>query len=275
MKNSKIAIIGVGNIGSSLLGGLIADGIPANNIWITGPNHTKLQTFKNQYHVNISLDNVAVIDKVDVVILAVKVNTLKSVLHAMTDALQTYHPLLISIAAGVEIASLENSVGKNIGIVRAMPNTPALLRAGMTALIANKAVTVEQQQLAEAILRAVGAIVWLQDERLMDVVTALSGSGPAYFFLIIEALQHAGEKLGLSAEVAKLLTIQTAQGAVRMALQDNTDVKKLRKQVTSPGGTTECAVNVLEDHQLRDTLFAALKAATLRAKELAKQFADS
>lgn len=178
---------------------------------------------------------------------------------------------MISVAAGIREENLQTGLGGYVAIVRCMPNTPALIGAGATALYANSYVDAKQHQLAESILRAVGITLWLENENDMDAVTALSGSGPAYFFLVIEALQAAGEKLGLSSETARLLTLQTAFGAARMALESSHSAEKLRQQVTSPGGTTAAALNVLEKEKLRDIFMHALEAACLRSKELAQE----
>src|SRR5262249_8819999 len=156
---------------------------------------------------------------------------------------------------------LQTWLGGNQSIVRAMPNTPALIRCGATALFANALVTEDQRNLAESIMRAVSVVVWLENEKWLDTVTALSGSGPAYFFIMMEALQTAGEELGLSSEIARLLCLQTAFGAARMALESEKTVAELRQQVTSPGGTTERAIQVLEEGKMREIFKKALQAA--------------
>jgi pyrroline-5-carboxylate reductase len=159
-------------------------------------------------------------------------------------------------------------------IVRTMPNTPALVQSGATALFANPAVSEEQRNLAESVMRAVGLTLWVDDEDLMDAVTALSGSGPAYFFLFMEALQDAGTDLGLPVETARLLTLQTAFGAAKMALESTEDAAALRQRVTSPGGTTECALDYLRQHGFEETVLGALRAAAERSHELAAKFGE-
>ena len=180
--------------------------------------------------------------------------------------------LMISIAAGIRIKDISRWLDKpHASIVRAMPNTPALVEAGATALFANENVTHQQHELAESILRACGLAIWLQDEKHMDAVTALSGSGPAYFFLVMEAMEKAAVELGLPQETARLLCLETAFGAAKMALESGESASTLRKQVTSPGGTTERAIHELEDGGLHGLFENALVAAALRARELADE----
>jgi pyrroline-5-carboxylate reductase len=270
MMSAKIAVIGAGNMGASLLSGLIKNGCVAENIWVTDPDSEKLEGLKKQFRVNTTFNNSEATQFADVVILAVKPQILQPVATEIASIVKKNKALVLSIAAGMRIASIQKWVGDTVAIVRAMPNTPALIGCGASALFANVHVSADQRHLAESILNAVGITVWVENEKLLDAVTALSGSGPAYFFLIIEALQNAAQQLGLSAEVAKLLTLQTAYGATRMALESQEDIVKLRRNVTSPGGTTEQAVKVLEDENIRALLAKTLQAANRRAEELAE-----
>jgi pyrroline-5-carboxylate reductase len=183
-------------------------------------------------------------------------------------------PLVISIAAGIPAATLGNWLGKSIAIVRTMPNTPAMVQSGATALYANANVSEDQRSTAESILRAVGIAIWVEDEAQMDAVTALSGSGPAYFFLFMEALQAAGQELGLPESTAQLLALQTAFGAAKMALESNEDAATLRRQVTSPGGTTEYAIRTFQEGGLEALVSKALLAAADRSRELAAEFGN-
>jgi len=272
MQTSTIAIIGAGNMGTSLLGGLIANQFPASQLWITDPDSEKLHVLEQQFNIQTALHNNDAVNAADVIILAVKPQMIANVMKEIAISVQTKKTLVISVAAGIRIDALQNGLGNSIPIVRCMPNTPALIRAGVTAMYANSLVTDKQRDLAESILRAVGMVVWLEDEKLMDAVTALSGSGPAYFFLMIEALQHAGETLGLPRETARLLTLQTALGAARMAFETDVEANELCRRVTSKGGTTEAALRVLENGQLRDLFLDALKAAKARSEELAELF---
>lgn len=269
--STSIAIIGSGNMGASLLGGLIAKGFDPHHLWITDASNEKLNLLKKQFGVHISTNNIEAVHAVDAVIFAVKPNVMPQVAQELAMIIQQRKPLVISIAAGVREASIQQWLGGNIPIVRCMPNTPAMIGCAASALHANEFVSKEQHDSAESIMRAVGTVSWLENEKLMDVVTALSGSGPAYFFLVIEALQAAAEKLGLPKETARLLTLQTAYGAARMALESEKDAAELRHNVTSPGGTTEQAIAVLEDKKLREIFAEALKAAKLRSEELAMQ----
>ncbi len=270
MNDKIISIIGAGNMGASLLGGLIATGLRPQQLRIADLDQQKLNQLHGQFHVPIEQDNSIAIKDADVLILAVKPQIIAEVAISLAETLQKTKPLVISIAAGIRIDDLQDWLGGHIAIVRCMPNTPALIQAGASALYANSFVTPEQKNLAESILRAVSLTVWLSDEKQMDAVTALSGSGPAYFFLMIEAMQKAGEKMGLPADVARLLTLQTAYGAARMALESNEVITELRRQVTSPGGTTEAAINVFENNHYRQLIEKALQAALNRSEELAE-----
>jgi pyrroline-5-carboxylate reductase len=206
------------------------------------------------------------------VVLAVKPQVIRDVALDLADLTQKQQPLFLSIAAGIRATDLQRWLGGSCALVRCMPNTPALVQSGATALWRNENVTDEQKDLAETILRAVGLALWVESEDLMDTVTALSGSGPAYFLLVMEALQEAGQALGLPEKTAKLLSLQTAFGAAKMALESSEDTAILRQRVTSPGGTTEKALEVLENGGLRALFSDALNAARSRSRELAEQF---
>jgi pyrroline-5-carboxylate reductase len=220
--------------------------------------------------VRTTSDNIAAVAAADVVVLAVKPQAMKQVLQPLATTLQQRQPLIISIAAGIEIASIARWLGGDLPIVRCMPNTPALVQLGATGLFANAQVSSEQKKLADSILRAVGIALWVDSEAQLDAVTAVSGSGPAYFFLVMEAMRDAGEKLGLARDAAAQLTMQTALGAARMALDSDVDVAELRRRVTSPNGTTERAIASFENDKLRDLFERALSACDARSRELAK-----
>lgn len=269
MTFTNVAIIGAGNMGASLAHGILAKGFPKEHMTIADPSLEKLKSFADA-GIKTTTDNVVAIQNADVILLAIKPALMSEVLHALAKVIQNKKPLLISIAAGVREKSIDRFVGGQIPIVRAMPNTPAMMGCGATALFANTHVNAENKNLAETLLRSVGITVWVEEESLMDAVTALSGSGPAYFFLVIEALQNAGEKLGLSPEVARLLSLQTAYGACRMALESEKNVEQLRQDVTSPQGTTEAAIKILQKENLSQIFLNALTAANARAKELAE-----
>jgi pyrroline-5-carboxylate reductase len=268
MKTTHIAFIGGGNMARSLIGGLLADGCDPNTIRVSDPSPEQREVLRSRFGVPTGTDNSAVADRATVVVLAVKPQVLREVALQLTAPVQAGKPLVISIAAGVREPDLRRWLGGDVALVRSMPNTPALVGSGATALFANPHVSQAQRQLAESILRAVGMTVWVEDERLLDSVTALSGSGPAYFFLVMEALEQAGIKLGLSPAHARLLTLQTAFGAAKMALESTDSPATLRAGVTSPGGTTERALAVLREGELEALFSRALEAACQRAREL-------
>ncbi|MDH5469601.1 MAG: pyrroline-5-carboxylate reductase [Gammaproteobacteria bacterium] len=272
MNDPFLTFIGGGNMAGSLVGGLISDGWDPARIRVADADPGQRERMAARHQVATSPDNAAAVSDADVVVLAVKPQVLQDVAGDLSAALAQQRPLVISIAAGIREATLRSWLGENTAIVRAMPNTPALVQSGATALYANTRVTDQQRSLAESILRAVGLVIWVEDEDLMDAVTALSGSGPAYFFLFMEAMQAAGMELGLPADTARLLTLQTAFGAARMALESPEDAGTLRRHVTSPGGTTEAAINILQQGELQDLVRRALQGAAERSKELAGEF---
>lgn len=270
LSNPRIAFIGAGNMASSIIGGLAAKGFDPQSITASDPYPESLAKLLKVAPVNITNDNHQAIANADVVVLAVKPQMMKPILEDLASSAQQSKPLIISIAAGIESSSLDKWLGGDMPIVRCMPNTPALVQSGATALFANSKVNGEQKTLADNILRAVGIALWVEQESALDAVTAVSGSGPAYFFLVMEAMQAAGEQLGLSSDVAKQLTLQTALGAAQMAIASDVETDELRRRVTSPGGTTAEAIKVFEDEGLRETFSKALIACRDRSEELAK-----
>ena len=272
MKETKLAFIGCGNMARSLIGGLIADGWNPRNIRVADSDPAQLERISGTSPVTTFTQNNAAITDVDVVVLAIKPQITAMVCRELADTIARQQPLVISIAAGIRESALRNWLGKQTAIVRSMPNTPAMVQSGAAALYANPAVSEAQRSIAESILRAVGLAIWIDDEALMDAVTALSGSGPAYFFLFMESLEAAGCKLGLPPQTARLLTLQTAFGAAKMALESSEDAATLRRRVTSPGGTTENAVAVFEENGFAGLVSQALHAAASRSRELADEF---
>jgi len=272
MKETKLAFIGCGNMARSLIGGLIADGWNPRNIRVADSDPAQLERISGTSPVTTFTQNNAAITDVDVVVLAIKPQITAMVCRELADTITRQQPLVISIAAGIRESALRNWLGKQTAIVRSMPNTPAMVQSGAAALYANPAVSEAQRSIAESILRAVGLAIWIDDEALMDAVTALSGSGPAYFFLFMESLEAAGCKLGLPPQTARLLTLQTAFGAAKMALESSEDAATLRRRVTSPGGTTENAVAVFEENGFAGLVSQALHAAASRSRELADEF---
>lgn len=267
MQNITISFIGAGNMARSLIGGLIAAGFSAKHIWATNPIRSLLTQLKNEFNIHITTDNKEAAAIADVIVLCVKPKEVAPLCAELKTSLTHRGALIISIAAGITIDSITQWLGKSLPIVRTMPNTPALVQAGITGLFANTNVTPTQHQWAEQILRAVGSIAWVKEESQLDAVTALSGSGPAYFLLFMEELAKAGQQLGLSAEEAHLLVMQTALGTAKLAVESNESWENLRKKITSPGGTTEQALNVFST-ALPNLCEKAVQAAYHRAKEL-------
>ena len=266
MDNQKIGFIGAGNMARSLIGGLLASGVKNTQLFAADPNLETRTALSNDFSIQTYDDNQELVDDCNVVIFAVKPQVLKTVatpLNANPSA------LYLTIAAGIPSSSLENWLGSGTAIVRAMPNTPALVLSGASGLYANTHVSEAQKETAESILRAVGLTIWVEEEKQMDAVTALSGSGPAYFFMVMEAMEKAGEELGLPADTARLLAIQTGFGAAKLALEIEGDPATLRQQVTSPGGTTEQAIKTFESLGLPEIFSKAMKAACDRAEQLA------
>ena len=259
---------------SCLIGGLIHDGCKPDDIWVAEPDKEQRAQLASHFSIHAVEDNNALAASVDVVVLAVKPQLLAQVCKEIANTVQATRPLLISIAAGVLINDMQSWLGGQMAIVRAMPNTPALVQSGATGLCANTEVTESQREQAETILRAVGLTLWLEKESLMDAVTAVSGSGPAYFFLMMEAMEAAGKKLGLNPEAARLLTLQTAFGAAKMALESPESTSTLRQRVTSPGGTTEQAIKSFEADDIRSLFERALTAARDRSQTLAQQLGE-
>lgn len=275
LNQSTVAFIGGGHMTTSLIGGLVASGFEATQLWVSDPNEDKRERLAKQFGIHTDPSNEAVAALADIIVLAVKPKDMPDVCHELKESIQKRHPLVVSIAAGVQTHHIEKWLGSDIAIVRAMPNTPALLRMGATGLYANTRVTDEERSLAESLLRAVGMTVWAAHEHEMETIAALSGSGPAYFFLVMEALQHGAEALGLPEKTAKILTLQTAMGAARMAFESDVELDVLRKRIASPGGTTEKALDTLETGDIRILFKAALEAAKKRSIEISHQFDDA
>ena len=271
MKHLKVGFIGAGNMATSIIGGLLEQGLPVENIRASDPSTEALDRLKNLAPIAVGQDNRAVVTDADIVVLAVKPQAMAEVTDSIRETLTAERATALSIAAGITVSSLERSLGESTSIVRCMPNTPALLRSGATAMFANGAASPAQREMAEAILAAVGTVCWVDKESDLDTVTALSGSGPAYFFLMLEAMADAAERMGLDAKLARPLAAQTALGAARMAVESGEDVAELRRRVTSPGGTTQAALNYFDEAGFRDMVDAAMSAAAERSRELARE----
>jgi pyrroline-5-carboxylate reductase len=266
-----ISFIGAGNMARSLIGGLIARGRAPSDLIAADPLPAQLETLRSTYGIRIAHSNKEAASLGDIVILAVKPQELRRVTLDVREAVQARCALLISVAAGIRASDIERWSG-GAPVVRCMPNRPALQGCGMTGLFATSSVSEDHRRLAADIMSAVGETLWLAEESQMDAVTALSGSGPAYFFLLIEMMEDAGVALGLPRETSRKLAIETAYGSGLMAREATETPATLREQVTSKGGTTEAALKHLEAHQIRSAFSAALAAAARRSEELAREF---
>lgn len=267
---TRIAFIGGGNMARSLIGGLLKTGTTAADIRVAEPQAEARGRLGREYGVTAWADHRSAVGGADVVVLAVKPQALPKVRSELRAALQGEHPLLISICAGVRLDQLERWLGA-LPIVRCMPNTPALIGAGATGLVANSRVSPGQKALAQRILDGAGLTRWIEREALMDTVTALSGSGPAYFFALVEALEEAAVRQGLPRDTARALAAQTCLGAGRMLTESGDDPAELRRRVTSPHGTTQAALESFAADGLAAITARAIAAATRRGGELAEE----
>lgn len=270
LEGRRIGFVGGGAMAEALLGGLRASGLPAEALAAADPDPERRRTLEERLGIAALEENTALVARSDLVVLAVKPNVVEEALRALggRDAPALGEPLWVSIAAGVPLGRLARSLPSGARIVRSMPNTPALVRAGATALAANDAATPEDRAAARALFEGVGLVWEAPKEALLDAVTGVSGSGPAYVFVLLEALGDAGVRMGLPREAASRLAAQTVQGAARLALESGRHPGALKDQVTSPGGTTIAALERLEAHGLRAALHAAVEAAVRRSREL-------
>ena len=264
----QISFIGGGNMARSLVGGLLARGASPATIHVAEPHAPLREALVRDFSVNVHADNADAAGRGAVWVFATKPQVLRSVAQALAPVAQQARPLVISIAAGISSTQLERWLGGNLAVVRTMPNTPALLGAGATGLFANPRVDPEQHALAESLMAATGLTAWIPDETQMDAVTGLSGSGPAYVFLLAEAMQAAGEAQGLDPETSRTLALQTILGAARMLTESGEPAAVLRQRVTSPGGTTQAALDAFEAGGFRELVATAISAATRRGAEL-------
>jgi pyrroline-5-carboxylate reductase len=272
MTPDKLAFLGGGNMGRALIGGLLQQGTRSEHIAVGEAYEPARAALSRDFGIAATADNAAAIDGAAVVVLAVKPQDAGAVLAPLAPLFQRHRPMLVSVCAGLRVAALESWCGGNIPVVRAMPNRPALVGAGATGLFAGAGVSPARRAQAEAIMGAVGAVVWVPSEDAIDVVTALSGSGPAYFFLLAELMMQAATDLGLDADAARRLAVATLHGAGSLAHAGDGDLARLRAEVTSKGGTTEAALKVMNAADLRAIVARALDAATRRGRELAEQF---
>ena len=265
---STIAFIGGGNMARSLIGGLLARGTAATDIRVSEPVDVLREALASDFGVNVGADSAEAVGPAGLWVLAVKPQVMRTVCEALAPLAQANRPLVVSIAAGITAAQLQRWLGGGVAVVRAMPNTPALLGAGVTGLFGSAEVDTNGRERASNLLASAGRTVWIDDEARMDAVTAVSGSGPAYIFLLAEAMEAAALAEGLPAEAARTLVLETVLGAARMLTESGEDPAELRRRVTSPGGTTQAAIETFEAGGFRDLVAAAIRNATERGRQL-------
>ena len=272
--SSTISFIGAGNMASAIIGGMLDNGYQAGNIWVSAPDDSHLQALRDRFGVSVTTDNRHCAQQADMVVLAVKPQVMAEVCRDIAPVVQNTRPLLVSIAAGLGSDTLDSWLGGGLPLVRVMPNTPSLVGKGAAGLFANAAVTAEQKTMVQSVFESIGSALWVDDEEQLHGVTALSGSGPAYFFLMLEALEAAATEAGIAPKTARELAIQTMAGAAEMAARSEHDPAQLKRNVMSPGGTTERAINTFEDGGMRDLVQKAYNAAFERSQEMSKELAD-
>ncbi len=270
-----IGFIGAGNMASAIIGGMLDSRFQASSIWASAPDDGHLQTLRDKFGVSVTTDNRYCAQQADIVVLAVKPQVMADVCRDIAPVVQNTRPLMVSIAAGLSSVTLDEWLGGGLPLVRVMPNTPSLVRRGAAGLYANQAVSAQQKATAASIFSSIGKSVWLEDEDQLHAVTALSGSGPAYFFLMLEALETAAIDAGIEADTARELAIQTMAGAAEMAARSDDDPGQLKRNVMSPGGTTEQAILTFEDGGMRSLVEKAFQAAMTRSREMAAELADA
>ena len=264
-----ISFIGAGNMASAIIGGMLDNGYKAGDIWVSAPDDAHLQSIRKRFGVSVTTDNRYCAQQADMVILAVKPQVMADVCRDIAPVVQNTRPLMVSIAAGLTVDTLDGW----LPLVRVMPNTPSLVGKGAAGLFANIEVKDKQKKMVESVFESIGSALWVDDENLLHGVTALSGSGPAYFFLMLEALEEVATEAGIAADTARELAIQTMAGAAEMAARSEQDPGQLKRNVMSPGGTTEQAINTFEDGGMRDLVRKAYNAAFKRSQEMAKELA--
>lgn len=269
-----VGFIGAGQMSRSIIGGLVQSGYPADALWGSNRTPAKNEALHAEFGIHTTTDNLALVAACDIIVLAVKPNLMPLVCAEITPKLSS-KKLVMSIATGIKLNVLARWLETPLAIIRCMPNTPSMVHSGASVLCANALATQDQRDQAESICRAVGIVKWLEDETLMDTVTGLSGSGPAYFYVMMDALAKAAQAQGLDPHMAAELAIQTALGAARMALESNESFEALTAQVTSPGGATFAALDVLQSHQFAHVVGQALCASKNRSAELAAEVSQT
>lgn len=259
---------------SAIIGGMLDNGFEGADVWVSAPDDSHLQAIRKRFGVSVTTDNRYCAQQADIVILAVKPQVMADVCRDIAPVVQNTRPLMVSIAAGLEVATLDEWLGGGLPLVRVMPNTPSLVGKGAAGLFANDQVSEKQKTMVETVFSSIGSALWVDEESLLHAVTALSGSGPAYFFLMLEALEEAATDAGIPAETARKLAIQTMAGAAEMAARSEHDPAQLKRNVMSPGGTTERAIHTFEDGGLRELVKKAYSAAFSRSEDMAKELAN-
>lgn len=272
--DTKIGFIGAGNMAAAIIGGLVQKGRDPASILAYDPDAEKTSRLRNDFSVRAADSNEQVLGNCDVVVLAVKPQVMREVLTPLGGALGDPPPLVISVAAGIRVASIEGWLGRPLAVIRVMPNTPSLVGAGASGLFANDSVTPQQRSTAETLMQSVGITAWVDDEHQIDTVTGIAGSGPAYFLLFMEAMVEAAAARGLDRDAAHELVVQTCGGAAELARQSSDSLEQLRVNVTSPGGTTERALKTMTDAGIDGIIRNAVNAAADRADELATTLAE-
>ncbi|MGA8260973.1 MAG: pyrroline-5-carboxylate reductase [Arenicellales bacterium] len=270
---TTIGFVGAGNMAAALIGGLIKRGRKPDRVVVFDPDTTKTDTLRARFSIEVAADNAGLLRDCDVVVLAVKPQVMHKVLAPLAAAVPAMPPLIVSIAAGIRIASIEKWLGRRLAVVRVMPNTPSLVGAGASGLYANELANEDQRDTAESLMRAVGIAAWVADERQLDTVTGLSGSGPAYFMLFMQAMVEGAVERGLARDTALALVIQTCRGAAELAGESKESLEQLRINVTSPGGTTERGLETMRAAGIEQIIASAVKAAADRGDELATTLA--
>ncbi len=276
MIDTKVGLIGGGNMGRAIAGGLLRGGMHATDLMIAEPLPVQCDLLRKEFYgILVTEENQTVAAAADILLFSVKPQILKSVCQNLTDVVQQSRPLIMSIAAGPKIEDIDRWLGGGLSVVRVMPNQPALIDQGISALFANDRTSDSGRDMAETIMTAVGQVVWLDSESKMDAVTAISGTGPSYFYLLIDCMIVAGIKSGIDPETARTLAVETARGATSLASAETESMSSLIERVRSPGGTTTAAFEQLDAADVRGIFAAAINAAERRAAELAKEAAAS
>ena len=273
-RRSIIAFIGGGNMASSIIGGLIHSGWSQDQFRVADPLEAQREKLQNEFGIKTFADNASCIEEANVVIFATKPQVLKQVVVPLSETLRQQKPLIISIAAGIQSQHILHWIGDELPCVRVMPNTPALVNYGVSGLFATPLAKEADQQLAQSLMQAVGKVVWVDNEDLIDTVTGVSGSGPAYFFKMMELMMQAGVEHGLDPDKARELVIETARGAAELISQSEHSPAALRRNVTSPGGTTEAGIQFMEKENIDQAITGGVTAAILRSQQLASEFGE-